>query len=189
MEKEITSGNYFSDPVLGRVAVSVSRRARRISIRVRPDGSVRLTLPVRVSLQEGLRFLESRREWILRARARMAAHVPAPAPDAVTIKAWRDEARALLPRRLAELARLHGFQYGKVSLRDARTRWGSCSAGNDISLSIRLMRLPRHLIDYILLHELCHTRVKNHGPRFHALLDAVTAGRHPTLQRELRAYR
>ena len=103
--------------------------------------------------------------------------------------AWRAEAREMLPGRVDELARRHGLQYRSVSVRNARTRWGSCSARNDISLSIRLMRLPDDLIDYIILHELCHTVHKNHGPRFHALLDSLTGGCHRVLRRRMLQYR
>lgn len=102
--------------------------------------------------------------------------------------AWRIEAKAFLPGRVAELSRQTGLRCGKVTVRNARTRWGSCSVANDISLSIHLMKLPDLLIDYIILHELCHTRHKNHGPRFHALLDQLCGGRHLDLRRQLKNY-
>lgn len=103
-------------------------------------------------------------------------------------EAWRREAKADLPERVKRLAVVHGFRHGAVSVRNARTRWGSCSPTDDISLSIHLMKLPDHLIDYIILHELCHTKHKNHGKRFHALLDRVTGSRHLLLRKELRNY-
>lgn len=103
-------------------------------------------------------------------------------------EAWRLEAKAYLPGRVAELARLTGLRCGRVTIRNTRSRWGSCSVNNDISLSLHLMKLPDPLIDYIILHELCHTRHKNHGPRFHALLDHVCGGRHLILRRQLKNY-
>ncbi len=103
-------------------------------------------------------------------------------------EAWRIEAKAYLPGRVAELSRQTGLRCGRVTIRNARTRWGSCSVNNDISLSLHLMKLPDPLIDYIILHELCHTRHKNHGPRFHALLDKLCQGRHLVLRRQLKAY-
>ncbi len=89
-------------------------------------------------------------------------------------KAWRKEAKAYLPLRLAELAQQFHFQYQKVSIKNTRSRWGSCSAQNNINLNLHLMRLPDELIDYVLLHELCHTVEKNHGKKFWALLDQVS---------------
>ena len=89
------------------------------------------------------------------------------------IAAWRQEAKAYLPQRLAELAHEHGFTYNRVFIKNHRSRWGSCSARNNINLSLHLMRLPDELIDYVLLHELVHTRVKNHGRDFWRLLKRV----------------
>lgn len=103
-------------------------------------------------------------------------------------EAWRAEAKAILPIRLSSLAQKHGFRYGRVTIRNNISRWGSCSAQDNISLSLHLMRMPDHLVDYVLLHELCHTVHKNHGSKFHALLDRVTSGRHGDLRREMRRY-
>jgi len=104
------------------------------------------------------------------------------------VEAYRVEAKALLPGRVENLARNHGFRYSGLAFRNATTRWGSCSARNSLSLSVHLMALPDHLIDYVILHELCHTKHKNHGPKFHALLDRVTGGRHAAWNKELRSF-
>ncbi len=103
-------------------------------------------------------------------------------------RAWHIEALADLPERTARLARQFGFRYGLVTVRNLHTRWGSCSALNHISLNIQLMKLPDALIDYVIIHELCHTIHKNHGPEFHKLLDCLTEGHHRELQRQLRNY-
>ena len=86
------------------------------------------------------------------------------------------------------LAVKYGFSYNAVSLRNSRTRWGSCSNRKNISLSIYLQLLPTHLSDYVLLHELCHTVEMNHSATFWALMDKVTDGRARSLRRELRTY-
>lgn len=86
--------------------------------------------------------------------------------DAVT-----SEAKRTLPERLDELARIHGLNYSGCSVRDMRSRWGSCSGKGGISLSAYLVLLPEKLIDYVILHELCHTVELNHSERFWALLD------------------
>lgn len=103
-------------------------------------------------------------------------------------QAWRVEAKSYLPTRVEELSRQFSLPCSTVTIRNTRTRWGSCSPSNTLSLSIHLMKLPDHLIDYILLHELCHTRHKNHGPHFHALLNQLTEGRHKAYHRELKSY-
>ncbi len=104
------------------------------------------------------------------------------------IIALTKEAKVILPQRLKEVAIKYNFRYNRVSIRNAKTRWGSCSSENNISLSLHLMRLPEHLIDYVLLHELCHTIEKNHGPRFWALLQKVT-GNAKMLAKEMKNYR
>lgn len=89
------------------------------------------------------------------------------------IDVMRWEAKIYLPKRLKELADKHGFRYENVSIKNASTRWGSCSSVNNINLNLHLMRVPEHLIDYVLLHELVHTVVKNHGDKFWLLLEQV----------------
>lgn len=103
-------------------------------------------------------------------------------------EAWREEAKKCLPHRTAQLAASAGFHHQEVTVRNSRTRWGSCSVRNSISLSIHMMKLPDYLIDYVILHELCHTIHKNHGPKFHELLNRVTKGNHQALNRELKRY-
>jgi predicted metal-dependent hydrolase len=101
---------------------------------------------------------------------------------------YRLEAKEYLPPRLSQLAAAKGFRYGNISIRNNTSNWGSCSGRNNISLNLHLMKLPDHLIDYIILHELAHTRVKNHGPEFWELLDSLTGNRAKQLAKEVRKY-
>ncbi len=101
---------------------------------------------------------------------------------------YRWEAQQYLPPRLTEIARRHGFTFGKITVRDNKTNWGSCSGQNHISLNLHLMKLPDHLIDFILLHELVHTRVKNHGPKFWELLNALTGNQAKQLTAEVKKH-
>ena len=87
------------------------------------------------------------------------------------IDVMRWEAKIYLPKRLKELADKHGFKFQDVSIKNTKTRWGSCSFANNINLNLHLMRVPEHLIDYVLLHELAHTVEKNHGAKFWSLLE------------------
>ena len=90
------------------------------------------------------------------------------------IEALRIEAKNYLLERTSFLAEKYGYKYNNVSVRNAKTRWGSCSGLNNISLNINLMRLPDYLIDYVILHELCHIVEKNHGKNFWTLLNKVS---------------
>ena len=102
-------------------------------------------------------------------------------------RAWLAEAKELLPDKVEVLAKKHGFKYKSLKIKNTKSRWGSCSHDNHINLSLHLMRLPEHLIDYIILHELCHTIEKNHGKGFWILLEKVS-GNARGLNRELRKY-
>ncbi len=103
-------------------------------------------------------------------------------------RAWRKEAKNYLPLRVKELAEKYKFKYKNVAIKNAKTRWGSCSFINNINLSIHLMRLPDHLIDYVILHELVHTKIKNHSRDFWQLLDIVS-GNAKKLDREVKEYK
>jgi len=103
------------------------------------------------------------------------------------IRTLRNEARAYLPGRLTELAGRYGYTYRRLFLKNLKSRWGSCSSAGNINLNIRLMDLPDHLIDYVLLHELAHTRHKNHGPAFWTELE-MTTGNARELDKELNRY-
>lgn len=106
----------------------------------------------------------------------LAAHHPSVqrAAQTASIRALRKEAEALLPQRLRTIAEQTGFSYKNVSIKQMRSRWGSCSTDKEIVLNLFLMQLPWHLIDYVLLHELVHTKVMQHGTPFWAEMERHT---------------
>ena len=167
-------------PRLGEVVLSQSRRARRISISVRGTGCVRLSFPCGVSARRAMEFLECKAGWVEAARARLAqrrAALPPQLPPAA------EKARVEELRRAAK-----ADLYNKLTIRASRTKWGSCTGTNNISLSLFLMTLPEHLRDFVIVHELCHTVHHDHSPKFHALVDRLVGGNEKALNRELKAF-
>ena len=100
----------------------------------------------------------------------------------------RKEAKRLLPGRTKQLALKFGFVVNDIKIQSSKTRWGSCSREKNINLSLYLMLLPAHLVDYVILHELCHTKEMNHGDKFWAWMDKVTDGQSKAMRRELKNY-
>lgn len=102
-------------------------------------------------------------------------------------KALREKAKEDIPVKTARLARKHGFVYNRISIKNLKTRWGSCSQEGNLNFNIHLMRLPDHLLDYVILHELAHTVEPNHSKRYWALLDRIY-GNVREIDRELNQY-
>ncbi|HEX41123.1 MAG TPA: M48 family peptidase [Phycisphaerales bacterium] len=175
-------------PELGcNVLFNHSKRARRLSITVKPDASVRVTIPRAASRKAAEQFLASKQHWIRKHLQRITQR-PRTAPPRPMHPIDRIRAGRILAGRLNELARRHQFTYNRLTIRRQRTRWGSCSDKNNISLNARLINLPPELIDYVLLHELLHTRIKNHGPQFWAEMHRLLPDT-PTLRRQLKKHR
>lgn len=107
----------------------------------------------------------------------------------VVERALRLQAERVLPERLRALSVLHNLPFNTCKVNVSKGRWGSCSGRRDINLSCYLALLPPHLREYVMLHELCHTREMNHGPRFWALLDNLTDGKAKALREELKGHR
>ncbi|MDR1883320.1 MAG: M48 family metallopeptidase [Prevotella sp.] len=103
--------------------------------------------------------------------------------------ALRYEAKRLFPQKVERLARRCGFTFSEVKINRSRTRWGSCSSKKNINLSYYCMLLPEYLVDFVILHELCHTKEMNHGERFWQLLDKASGGRSQELTNELKTFK
>ena len=96
--------------------------------------------------------------------------------EKAVIKALRDESESYLPQRTKELAYVHGFSFKSVSIKHLKRRWGSCNSKNEITYNLFLMNLADDLINYVILHELCHTKHMNHGDKFWAQMESVYPG-------------
>ena len=181
--------------ILGEIALVQSPSAKRISIAVRKCGEVRLTYPYGRGVEsKALAYLNSKMEWIVNARKRLeqrrAVTPQGLSPEQMTehVESLRQRARLDLPQRIERLAGLMGLKYNRLTIRVARSRWGSCSGQNNISLSLFLMEIPEYLRDFVIIHELCHTIHHNHSVEFHTLVNHFVGGREAILSRELKKY-
>ena len=142
------------------------RRARRYVLRVESDGRLRVTIPRGGSRREAEAFIQRNSDWVVRQRTRAQAEVRPFENDS----ALRQHARRELPARLFELAARHGLEVTRVSVRNQRSRWGSCGRDGHICLNWRLVLMPPSVRDYVLVHELMHLRRMDHSPAYWRLV-------------------
>lgn len=142
------------------------RRARRYLLRVDADGRVRVTIPRGGSRREADAFAQRNLTWIHAQRARVGR----PVLSTGERHRLREQARRELPGRLLQLAADHGLDVSGVSIRNQRSRWGSCGRDGHISLNWRLVLMPPWVRDYVLIHELMHLRRMDHSDRYWALV-------------------
>lgn len=170
--KRTEKGDTVEIGGIGLIRLKRSRRARHVNLTVKPFGGVGVTIPRGVSLKKVEQFVVSKTDWIVKhlAKARQLEQRRLKATGLIE-KTDAGEAREYLVQKLRTLAERYGFKVGNVAVRKQKTRWGSCSADNNISLNINLIHLPQQLMTYVILHELVHTRIKNHGRQFWRELD------------------
>lgn len=224
---------------IGEILLKKTKRAHRLSIKVKPFAGVVAVIPYSVSYKTAEKFILEKQNWIKNSLAQMEQieekrsifteetqfctlwhclklkkaegkrfytqitdkEIKVKYPKDIPVrdervqagirraieKAWLIEALEILPAKTEKLAKKYGFKYKSLNVKNTISRWGSCSYDNRISLSLHLMRLPEHLIDHVILHELCHTIEKNHGKNFWALLEKVSPNARK-LAKELKKY-
>ena len=160
---------------IGPVLFERSRKARHLNISVRPYKGVRVAVPRSVSFKKAEEIVRTKIAWIKKHKERIA-EVERSHRDVLdqVARIDRREAKRKLIARLNQLSGKHNLPYNRVFIRNQKTRLGSCSSANNINLNMKLVLLPDELIDYVILHELVHTKIKSHNRDFYAALDHLT---------------
>jgi len=206
------SKNILHYKGLGDVSYVRNNRAKRLSIRINQQGEIRVTLPRLVSQRQAERFFLSKQQWVqkslnslkrrdcgqslppeggsvqIRGKSyTVSLHHDNDTIEAVIWKMMQKEAMLYLPGRVKELSEQFGYKITGQKIRKMRTRWGSCTPRKSINLNSWLVMLPEHLSDYVILHELVHTKFPDHSIRFWEELDRITGGQSKMLRKELRS--
>jgi len=151
---------------IGIVSMYSSNRAKRIIIYVRKNNDIRVAVPRNINIDNAKKFVLSKTNWIKKTQKKISKKIVL---DYSNIN--KKLAKKILIERLNKISIDTGLLYNKVSIKNQKTRWGSCSSINNINLNINLINLPLRLIDYVIFHELVHTIEKNHSRKFWNLLN------------------
>lgn len=147
-------------------------RSKNIKIAIHPDGRVAVSTPPRVAIRTIEQFLMSKASWLLTHldRVQAAPRAQTPKHTRAEIARYRLQSIEIAQSRIAKFNAHYGFSFHRVTIRNQRTRWGSCSKTGNLNFNYRIALLPSHLVDYIVVHELCHLRAFNHSPQFWMLV-------------------
>ena len=152
----------------------VIRSSRRtVSLQIVPGGEVLVRCPKRMPNGDIRRFVESKSGWIEKHLEKQTAAARLPAFSDGQLQALASQARQTVPERVAYFAPLVGVTYGRITIRSQHTLWGSCSGKGNLSFNCLLMLTPPEVLDYVVVHELCHRKEMNHSARFWAEVGRV----------------
>ncbi|MBP5330962.1 MAG: M48 family metallopeptidase [Lachnospiraceae bacterium] len=155
----------------------IRSRRKTMAIEITSEGEVLVRVPMMMSDAAVAGFVEIRREWIekhldrIRKKAAQKAQVPKLTGEEK--QALIDKALKIIPEKVRFYAARIGVTYGRITIRNQKTRWGSCSTKGNLNFNYLLADMPEEILDYVVVHELCHRREMNHSPRFWAEVERV----------------
>ena len=155
----------------------IRSRRRTVSLEITDHGRVLVRAPKRLPKYEIERFILEKSKWIdkhmaiVKARNEKLAH--AQSFDETDIKRLTDKARQVIPEKVAYYAEVLGVTYGRITIRNQKTLWGSCTSKGNLNFNCKLMLVPEHVLDYVVVHELCHRKEMNHSKAFWALVGSI----------------
>ena len=145
---------------------------KTIAIQIKPDGQVVVRCPKRMRVEEARRFVESKADWIEKHLAkRQPQNVAKYTPK--EIEQLREQARKVVTGRVRYYAPIIGVTYGQIAIRTQHTRWGSCSSKGNLNFNCLLALTPPEVLDYVVVHELCHRKELNHSDRFWSQVERI----------------
>ena len=156
------------------IPYTIVRSSRKtIAIQICPDGQVVVRCPRRMKNGAIQAFVESKSQWIGKHLARQSQAPKLPPFTQEEIQSLKQRALEIIPERVEYFAPLIGVTYGGITIRTQKTRWGSCSSKGNLNFNCLLMLTPPEVLDYVVVHELCHRREMNHSPKFWAEVERV----------------
>ena len=151
----------------------IRSRRRTLALQLKPDGTLQVRAPLHLPKRQIEAFLLEQRDWIERRQQRLAALPKADKLSEEELAELKKRARRVFLARTAYFAPVVGVSYSRISIRSQRTKWGSCSARGGLNFNCLLLLAPTEVLDYVVVHELCHRLEMNHSPRFWAEVERV----------------
>lgn len=152
--------------------LKISNRAKLLRLAVYRNGRLTITKPAGLKIEAAENFIREHGDWIMK-KIKYFENIKTGPFDNLTRRDYlrrREEARILVIERLEFFNHFYNFSYSGVSIRNQKTRWGSCSRRGNLNFNFRLLYLPEPLRDYVIVHELCHLKELNHSANFWALV-------------------
>ena len=146
----------------------IRSKRKTLSLQITPAGEILVRSPMRLSKREIDAFVESKQGWIASHLEKIEARPPLIPFTREQLEVLADRARDAITERVEYFAPLVGVSYGRITIRSQHTRWGSCSAKGNLNFNCLLLLVPPEVLDYVVVHELCHRKQLNHSPAFWA---------------------
>ena len=157
----------------------VRSKRKSLSIEVRNDLRVIVRAPLRMPVSEINRFIGEKADWIDASLSKMKKRQQERSDDGkrpmsdMEIRLLADKAKRVIPPKVHRYAALMGVTYGRITIRFQKSRWGSCSGKGNLNFNCLLMKAPDEVVDYVVVHELCHRKQMNHSPKFWAEVEKI----------------
>lgn len=148
----------------------IRSRRKTISIQIQPNGEIQVRCPLRMREKDIRGFVESKSDWIA---SYLPKEPPKPQFTEQQLQELAEQAKRIIPGRVAYFAPLVGVNYGRITIRSQKTRWGSCSVKGNLNFNCLLMLTTPEVLDYVVVHELCHRKELNHSSAFWAEVERV----------------
>ena len=169
------------DLSLGAMDITVIRSARKtVGLEIKPNGQIILRAPLAMTETQMRQFLSEKEAWLKKhllifkdKQSKRTETSTQPRLTEADIRALADRALTEIPPRVAYYAKIIGVTYGRITIRNQTTRWGSCSSKGNLNFNCLLMLAPSEIADYTIVHELCHRKEMNHSAAFWALVESV----------------